>query len=1260
MDFHPQVKKMHERCGTSVPLSRFVKVIDPKGMGFSSHEELYKPVRFNVKLAGDETHGTVQLEVPVHANEDGWIQDMQTRIEKMMGLQGKGVEFRTMTGQPLDQVPLRRLHKVGDLNVVLPSTSSSSSSSSTTKDKESRIVRTSTVAPAVPIEYSATKAQKLKEWFAANVARGLPEKIGALLDKCNNHVEVDEAIRGHGPVQRTIEEHILQSVKPDWPEFVRAHHVKTAESADAASADLLLSQISTRMLSNVRSMVSAYKTDVARHLSNKMASSIAEMGGNTSHFKPVMSAMFAPQTSASKQQDNGYKMFCRIASDALNNPILETSVIRALNLESPALRQQKLQKSRRVEQSLSASHHPWFSHIHQVTMPLTGQFPSDYIARHTSKDMSAKARFLGDAAQTYQAYQLFSGQHVAPPSLTLKAGRPIEAPVYETIEARRGSKSSKGSKSSRSSKNSRGKEGRRNKMTVYMGNSLPELVPIEGHCSKAAASTCSKCKSKGKTCSRCARARADMRAALEPIDEHMDLAAQRGYNDERPPSNGWSGKGGNFALSETEKKNRVVRDYRPSPNPLRPVSSTKGSGKSRVANNKLGTYKQSLQGSGPTGTAKKQTGKKKKKTTSKAKTNQPVVGKYSDEQKNLGAKMVDNAKKLYADINAVSQKVTKQLEKIFNYETEINDVYSNLKNTTNTDVAQIFENVNTIAGNAQKILDAAKEKYDDAEEKYNDKNSQYQDEVKKNDIPETDIDEAGETYQDTENILRAFKETYEKYKLETRKIVSIAEAITTNFKENDVSSIDNVEKTATSDEIKIIIENIKTLKENIQTEYDEASTEYNTFDEYLNKLPSDLSEINKEYNLRLGLIQTNTENAKQDLENIDSNIQELEKLKKDYEKKYNQTGWTSMFRAVLNTAKYAFFKEDYEKNKKDAADVYYNIQQVMVNTEKTYRNYVNETTTQQSKPTKQGNASENQSSTDSDDDGNDGNDGNDDDDDNDDQGSPNPAQNPPRGKTRGKPKPAPKQKFVYEDVLIDPRILEDLSEKEAKGTLTRKEVENVRDNFNEKSPDKRLNLPNDKNAKNLIDEYAKLLGFPSLLEGNERRNPSAKVLLPRLKKRYQEKNNKPYEDSFQERSENDPDSLVLFAESIYAKSQSRISSYYSSSSIPPLIPISSLFSSDFDAFHSDDDNEDEDYFMGSGMPSLIPISSLADYPSEGNPTTAKKMPPLIPISTEYPLDGEYPSEKKPTDAKARMASLLVPISQEEELPSVVSMADIFN
>lgn len=511
MDFHPLVRNLHEKCGTSVPIARFAKLIDPKGLGFASRRELYKPVRFNVKLADNQTHGTVQLDVPVHANEDSWLDDMRSKIASMIDVNPHNIELRTLTGQPLHTIPSHRLHKVGDLNVVL-------------KDNGC-IARVKNEAPPVPVEYSINKARHLKEWYSQKVAKGLPEKVAALLSKCNNNVEIDDAIRGRGGVQQTIERHLLDTAKPDWPEFVRVHHVNADGEANVDNADLLLTQISNRILGNVRSMVSAYKTDVARHLAHKMSQAIEEMGGKTSHFKPILSDISSSSASSASTLQygtNGYKLFSRIASDALQNPSLEAAVVRAVNLESPALRQQKLQKQRHVEQELTASHHPWYAHIHHTMMPISGQFPSDYIARHTQKDMSANAPFTGNVDKTYQAYQLFSGQHVAPKSLTVKAGKPIgQAVSYETLVAR------------------------------SMPGKRRTLVPIEGHCKlskkhskghKGKKHYCKYCEKKGKQCNECAKAAMDMKAELVPIAEHADLSTRKGFDFQKGPKQRWQGE----------------------------------------------------------------------------------------------------------------------------------------------------------------------------------------------------------------------------------------------------------------------------------------------------------------------------------------------------------------------------------------------------------------------------------------------------------------------------------------------------------------------------------------------------------------------------------------------------------------------------------------------------------------------------------------------------------------------------------------------
>lgn len=449
-------KRIHQRLGSTIPIHRFAEVANPQALGLGSKQDFYAPIRFSVQVCGSITHpsGTIRMDIPVHANK-AWYVDLKQKLAGTLGLGTRAfIELRTVTGKPLNEVDEERLSNVGNLNIYVDG-------------KQKRF----TNMPTVPIEYSVTKRQELRKWQLEAV-RDLPLKIADELHR-KNAVEVDTAIRVNGSVQKIIETHLRNSV-PKWSEFVRIHHTNSPKIASESDADAMLRTISTDMLGHVRSFVAASKERINKHIaaveSKQLASSL---GKNAKHVAPILGA---PINGISNSLENGHELYSTLVEHAFKSPTLERSILETLFMAPMASaivkRHAELVPVRKI-----ATHHPWYGQIHSL-LPLRGTYPSNYIAGHTKRDMSVSAPYpKGDMAKTYKAYHLFSGQHIAPPSMVVvECGLMKKKKKKKSVEVE-----SHGGWDGSEKKSSGGggaRRKRKNKKRIDMGDDHPGIIPL--------------------------------------------------------------------------------------------------------------------------------------------------------------------------------------------------------------------------------------------------------------------------------------------------------------------------------------------------------------------------------------------------------------------------------------------------------------------------------------------------------------------------------------------------------------------------------------------------------------------------------------------------------------------------------------------------------------------------------------------------------------------------------------------------------------
>lgn len=405
----------YNRIGSNVPIELFAKIAEPSAFGLQSRKEFYAPVRFHVKVTRDGR--SVKVDVPVHANEN-WLEEFTERVAGMIS-QPKNIILKTVTGMPLTEVPLNRLGNVGHLNIHLAN--------------QERPLRLATL-PSVPLEYSVNKRQDIRTWYGESLARRLPDIVATALASpatCETLESIDVALMPGGAVEQAIKDHVVASVA-DWPEFVRVHHMNSPAQSNPELANAVAQSLADKTMNYVRSFAVAYKPQIQSMVRGKMAE---KLKGKT--FTSLVSTPLS--AVAGGEEVDAFKLFRRIVDDAVSSPSLVGSVVNKLfsesNFVSLSLPEERERETKQfyplsilAQDDLAAGggHHPWNAHTHHTYLQLKGEYPSHYLARHTSHDMSKDASYVGgDVAKTYAAYHMFSGKHIVPPGLLMKGGKPL-------------------------------------------------------------------------------------------------------------------------------------------------------------------------------------------------------------------------------------------------------------------------------------------------------------------------------------------------------------------------------------------------------------------------------------------------------------------------------------------------------------------------------------------------------------------------------------------------------------------------------------------------------------------------------------------------------------------------------------------------------------------------------------------------------------------------------------------------------------------
>jgi hypothetical protein len=386
---------IYERVGGTVHIDDFANRVDPNKIGFGSKKNFYSPIQFHIQ-AGKNPHDVVRVQAYVHENEQNWMKELQTNLAACLGARmenAENIQLKTVTGKPLEKVPIGQLEAVGKLHMYV----------------DNKLKQLPKLPETFPIEYSVTKTNELGKWIETKLLAEVIPVVTNQLAQIDRPEVFNQALAGDGFIREKVKQVVIGSEK-NWAEFTRKFHANPNSfklGNEVAVADL----ISDDILTMIRHYADATKRDISEHIQSKI--SFANVG-KEHHFKPLLTVGNSVNTSSKEVVTaEGYNMYKRMVEGALKHPALVSSIFNSIHhyyepkkVVPPAASLKPLKEN---------THHPWNNLIHHTILPIKGQYPVDYLKRHLKQDMSAKAKYVGTESRTYSMFHLFSGHHQAPP-----------------------------------------------------------------------------------------------------------------------------------------------------------------------------------------------------------------------------------------------------------------------------------------------------------------------------------------------------------------------------------------------------------------------------------------------------------------------------------------------------------------------------------------------------------------------------------------------------------------------------------------------------------------------------------------------------------------------------------------------------------------------------------------------------------------------------------------------------------------------------
>lgn len=244
--FTKEVRDVHRALAPHIPIAHFVEALEPAHFGLANREQFYAPISFGVQISGPigGAAGAIRVNVPVHANADGWLDLMKRRFARMISMPQLSVEemeFRTVTGKSLATIALDQLPRVGKLNLFV----------------QGELLRLPEVPP-IPVEYSANKMHDIASWIAEHIEQALPDQLSRELNRhASSAATLEAALLPEGPVQRLIESAVMGKDAAAWTEFVRTRHMHSPEEMSVDEATKTAKQIARDALVHLRALVEA-------------------------------------------------------------------------------------------------------------------------------------------------------------------------------------------------------------------------------------------------------------------------------------------------------------------------------------------------------------------------------------------------------------------------------------------------------------------------------------------------------------------------------------------------------------------------------------------------------------------------------------------------------------------------------------------------------------------------------------------------------------------------------------------------------------------------------------------------------------------------------------------------------------------------------------------------------------------------------------------------------------------------------------------
>lgn len=472
MNFCQRFVDIFERVGGDAHIEDFAKRVDPNKIGFGSRKNFYSPVQFHVQ-AGPAPYDVIRVNVPVYANEENWMKELKTNLAACLGGRmenAENIQLKTVTGRPLETITnLSDLEHVGKLHMYV-------------NGAPKRLPK---MPENIPLEYSVTKQQELQKWIEQSFLAEVIPVVTTMLAKVETPQELEQALSGDGSVKAKVKDLLFKSTKGDWKQFVKTFHPEGA----AKYADKIAENVADDVLTMVRHYVEAAGNDISHHIQSKIAFDAASKN-KKDHYRPLLKigGSSSGGGGGGGTTEGGYNMYHRLIDDALTQPMLVSSIFNSIHDYYEPVNK----KTTVVVPLAENTHHPWNTLIHHDILPIKGQYPVDYLKRHLKQDMSAKAKYVGTEARTYQMFHLFSGNHQAPPSRFINPN-----PQYGVtgianaalIDRKHGNKSFSRNKKKKSTTNGaksgfdKGKNGPNHSPFPFEKGMetellLPELVPI--------------------------------------------------------------------------------------------------------------------------------------------------------------------------------------------------------------------------------------------------------------------------------------------------------------------------------------------------------------------------------------------------------------------------------------------------------------------------------------------------------------------------------------------------------------------------------------------------------------------------------------------------------------------------------------------------------------------------------------------------------------------------------------------------------------